>query len=211
MEKKYKNLWYFMLLFIPLTFLGFYKSYFVQFPHFTGSNNYLIHIHATLAGLWVLMLIVQPFLVVNKKLAWHRAIGKASYFILPLLILSFIPQILRRISEGNSVFTFFPISDALALLILYSLAIYYRKKVGKHMRYMIASSLVFLGPTFGRIGLHVLGLSEIQTQHCQYGIIYLILGALIFLDKSNSKDYRPYLVAVALFVIHQISFMIVFH
>jgi hypothetical protein len=62
-----------------------------------------------------------------------------------------------------------------------------------HMRYMIGTAIVFLGPTFGRIGALLLGLSESVTQNVQYTIIYLILLGLIGLDKKHKKDFRSYL------------------
>lgn len=37
MEKKYKNLGYFMLLLIPLTIAGFYKTYIGQYPDFNNG------------------------------------------------------------------------------------------------------------------------------------------------------------------------------
>jgi len=78
------------------------------------------------------------------------------------------------------------------------------------MRFMIASAVVFLGPTIGRIGPFIFGWSEILTQNVQYGIIYLILVSLIIYDKMNNKAFKPYLFALICFLIHQIVFYIVF-
>jgi len=78
------------------------------------------------------------------------------------------------------------------------------------MRFMIATALVFLGPTVGRIGPIWLGWSEILTQNVQYTIIYSILISLIFYDKSKGKDYKPYIAAIVCFALHQIVFHIIF-
>ncbi|MFT5885104.1 MAG: hypothetical protein ACI9IP_001564 [Arcticibacterium sp.] len=187
MEKAYKNLGYFLLILIPLTLLGFHKTYFGQFPNFNKSTNTYIHLHAFIASIWILMLIIQPILIRNKNNTLHKRIGKASYFIFPLLILSFVPQIIRLIISDHSMVVFFPLADSIVLTIFYSLAIYFRKNISKHMRFMIGSASVFLGPTFGRIGINVLGLSESVTQNLQYGIIYVIFIALIMLDLKNKK------------------------
>ena len=90
MEKKYKYLGYILLLLIPLTFAGFYKTYIGQFPNFDDNIDSLVHFHAFIASIWIVMLIAQPLLVLNKKLKAHRTIGKISYLVFPLLILSFI-------------------------------------------------------------------------------------------------------------------------
>ena len=76
MDKSYKYLGYFFLLLIPLTIAGFYKTYIVQFPNFKENITYFIHIHAFIATVWIGILILQPFLIVNKKFALHRKVGK---------------------------------------------------------------------------------------------------------------------------------------
>ncbi|NIJ54209.1 hypothetical protein [Dyadobacter arcticus] len=210
MEKSYRYLGYYLLLFIPLIFAAFYKSYLVKFPHYEINFDNTIHIHAFLASLWVLMLIVQPFLIVNKELAWHRLVGKLSYVVFPLLILSFIPGIAKLINSGETIFIFFPISDCLYMIVLYSLAIFYKKKSPKHMRFMIASSLALLGPTIGRIFPRYFDMSEVDAQTVQYAITFSILFALILMDRKNKRDYNPYSIAAGLVVIHAAVFYFLF-
>lgn len=165
MEKAYKNLGYILVLLIPLTFLAFFKTYFNQFPAFEENITAYIHLHAMIASIWILMLIIQPILIINRKNDLHKKIGKISYVIFPLLILSFIPQMIRIINSDNPNVLFFPLADSILLTLCYSLAIYYRKNVSKHMRYMIGTAIVFLGPTIGRIGPLILGLPESVTQN----------------------------------------------
>ena len=210
MDRTYKYLGYFFLLLIPLIFAGFYKSYFQPFPNFGKKFDVYLHIHSIIATLWIAILIVQPFLIANKKNSWHRSVGKLSYVVFPLLILSFIPRIIKTYDAGDYQFLFFPIGDGLLLILFYSLAIYHKKKAAKHMRYMIASALVLLGPTFGRIGPSLLGWSELLTQNVEYAIIYSILTGLILYDLKNKRKFQPYLIAIAGFVIHQIVYHLVF-
>ncbi|MDL5511650.1 hypothetical protein QSE00_07505 [Arenibacter sp. M-2] len=210
MEKAYKNLGYFFLLLIPLTFLGFYKTYFVQFPDFEENLTTFIHLHAIIASIWILLLIVQPLLIIYRKNQLHRKIGKLSYIVFPILILSFVPQMIRIINSDAPQILFFPMADSVLLILFYSLAMYNRGTVSKHMRYILGTATVFLGPTIGRIGPQILEWSEHVTQNLQYGIIYLILIGLIFYDKRNEKNYRPYLLILSTWVIHQITFNLLF-
>ena len=78
------------------------------------------------------------------------------------------------------------------------------------MRYMIGIALVFLDPTLGRIGVLLLELSDKVNQNALCALIYLILIGLIFLDIKNGKNYRPYLLILSLWIIHQITFNIIF-
>lgn len=210
MDKTYKYLGYFILLLIPLIFAGFYKSYFAHFPRFDEKINVLTHLHAFIASVWVLMLIVQPFLIFNKKWALHRKMGKLSYVIFPLLILSFIPQIIKIVRTEDIANLFFPLGDGTLLIIFYTLAIKNRKSSSRHMRYMIALTLVLLGPTVGRIGPGLLGWTDLFTQNVQYAIIFLVLIGLILYDRRNRRKYQPYLVAIPLFVMHQLVYYWVF-
>lgn len=210
MEKSYRNLGFVMIFLIPLTILAFYQTYFGLFPAFGESTTLYIHLHAFIASVWILMLIAQPLLIRNRRSDLHKKVGKASYVVFPLLILSFLPQMIRILQSDTQEVIFFPLSDCISLLIFYSLAIYHKRNVSKHMRYMIGSALVFLGPTIGRIGPNLLGLNPDFTQHLQYGVIYSILAGLIFLDRKKGKKYQPYLLILGIWVIHQISFLLIF-
>lgn len=210
MDKSYKYLGYFFLLLIPLTIAGFYKTYINQFPNFEKNITYFIHIHAFIATVWIGILIAQPFLIVKKKFALHRKVGKISYVVFPLLILSFLPQMIRTANSSHPKYLFYSLADCSLLIIFYTLAVYYKRISARHMRYMIAATLVFLGPTVGRIGPILLGWSEILTQNVQYGIIYLILISLFLYDKANGKKFQPYVTAMSLFMLHQIAYHIVF-
>ena len=209
MERKYRLSGYFMLLLVPLVFFAFYKSYFQNFPRFAERIKFFDHIHAALAIGWVLMLILQPILISQRKNHWHRMIGKVSYIIFPLFFLSFIPREIMVLRSEEPVNVFFPMADSLVLLTLYVLAIVHKKNVAKHMRYMISSALVLLGPTIGRIGPIWFGLTFEATQYIQYGVTLAILLTLIIHDGRVQKS-KPYLLAAGLFAIHAMVFTVLY-
>lgn len=218
MEKTYKNTGYFMLLLVALAALGFYKTYFSQFPDFTENSTALSHskvsifdhIHATLATLWIFFLIIQPLLIRYGKLKIHRTIGKISYVIFPLLIFSFIVLIARILHANHPIVAYMPIADGTLLALFYSLAIYNRKNTPQHMRYMIGTATVFLGPTFGRISHFFLGLEGNVSQNIQYVFINLIFLGLILLDSKHGRNFQPYIVILVVWIMHQTGFNILF-
>ena len=81
----YHNLGYWFMLLMVLAFIGFYTSYLSVI--FQPAIP-IIHLHFILMTLWMLMLIAQPFLIKYKKLSIHRIIGKISYGLVPLVLLS---------------------------------------------------------------------------------------------------------------------------
>ncbi|MGC4036998.1 MAG: hypothetical protein QM764_13655 [Chitinophagaceae bacterium] len=211
MERSYKYLGYFLLLMLPLIFFAFYKPYISKFPDFGVNFDKTKHIHAFIASLWVLTLILQPFFIINKKIAWHRTIGKASYVLFPLLIFSFLPGIIKLYKSSDFRNMFFPVGDCIVLIILYSLAIYYRKKPVKHMRFIIASTLTLLGPTVGRILPIWFGMGDVSTQTIQYLATFGILLSLILYDRKNKRNFKPYVIATYLFAAHAVVFYILFY
>ena len=203
MEKEYRNVGFIFLLFIPLTFLGFYKTYFVLSPEFTGTVDIYTHIHALVASIWITLLITQPLLIRYKNFKLHRFFGKISYFIFFALILSFIPQMIKE--YGKNLFPLNASFDIVLLMLFYTLAIKYKNKVAIHMRYMIAIALIFIGPTLGRIIFFLLELENLGSLHIPYLIVIGILLGLIFWDKKNDREYKPYLIALISFTIYLIA------
>jgi len=215
MEKGYRNTGYFMLLLLVLAFVGFYKSYFSYFPSLsegygsiTKSNVTVFHhLHALTATVWVFFLIIQPLLIRYGKYRIHKKLGKTSYFIFPLLIASLIPLIIYILGSSHPVRSFNPIADSVSLILFYSLAVYNKKNTPKHMRYMIGTATVFLGPTIARIGGSIIGLQpKASNNFLVFIVVYLILIGLILLDKNNGKNFRPYVLIACVWIIRQLFF-----
>ena len=79
---------YFFIFLLLISFTGFYKTYLVKFPNFDGFT-WAHHFHGVVMLTWVLMLIAQPIFIRTKNFRLHSIVGKASYFVFPLLLLSF--------------------------------------------------------------------------------------------------------------------------
>jgi len=206
MEKQYKNIGFIFLLLIPMAVWGFYKSYIIQSPEINVRIDGYIHLHAAIASVWIGLLISQPLLIRFKKYQTHRFFGKVSYIIFPLLILSFVPLITRNYNGLTSVIN--PVFDATLLLVFYPLAIKNKKNVAVHMRFMIAITLIFIGPTLARILFHWTDISPFWGSMVTWGSINLILIGLLFWDKSNHREYRPYLVALSGFFAYLVALFI---
>jgi hypothetical protein len=209
MENNYKKTGYFFLIIIPLVVIGFYPTYFGLYPEFNEKIDFLMHGHFFMSALWIVVLIAQPFLILNKKYQWHRLLGRATYVIFPIWVLSFIPMINNVIQKGVYKNLVFPVGIMVLLIILYVLAIKNRKTTATHMRYMIASAVVLIDPTIGRLTFNILK-DDLIGMPITFLIMNLVLAGLIWMDKKNGKDYQPYLVALACFLSYNIAFFIVF-
>jgi uncharacterized membrane protein YozB (DUF420 family) len=79
---------YYFIALAALALLGFWPTYFSKFFDGTADFKFYFHFHATVITLWVASLITQPILIRRKQLKWHRLIGKFSYILIPLIIVS---------------------------------------------------------------------------------------------------------------------------
>jgi hypothetical protein len=89
MEKAYKNIALFFILITIIVFIGFYNTYFVFFSKFESFQTFH-HVHELLMIAWLIVLIIQPIFINQRKYKWHRAVGKFSYFLMPLIIISML-------------------------------------------------------------------------------------------------------------------------
>lgn len=200
MEKNIQNriLYFFVAIFI-ITNLGFYKTYLIHFPEFQNFAM-VYHIHGMLAMAWILMLIIQAYLIRAGKYNLHKLVGKLSYIIMPLFLLSLFfvgkqgyldmlktkPQAdaLANLTNGGTIDIFF-------LGLIYALAIIYKKNVDYHLRYMVSTGLIILMPGLGRFIFVFCGIpfpfALIPMIFCGVGvgIIWLIM------DIKNKKSAFP--------------------
>lgn len=218
MEKGYKNIVYFFGVIVLVTFIGFYKKYFSLAPDFPGLKN-IHHFHAILLTTWLALLIVQPLLIIKKKLSIHKTLGKASYLLAPIaffsMLLAYHNQYLRFISEGQTEtfvlsFVFSPMTDAIPFIIIYMLAILNKRETPRHMRYMIATGVIIGGPGLGRIFMTWMNIDIFLAIQMVVLITLLTFISLIIYDRVKKKPFRinPYTIAFIICLIPNILIII---
>lgn len=217
MEKEYKNTGYIFFLLFVLVVIGFFKTYYGLVPGFNPGTTVVIHFHATVLMLWIIFLIVQPLLIRYKKFSGHRLLGKLSYVLGPLIICSFIMVMNKEYDENranhisnirNMKHLVQPFDNMLLFAIAYALAIVNKRRVQYHMRYMIVTGLVLIPPTVARILLFILKAPPMSSELIAFGLADLLLAGLIFYDRSNQLNYKPYFICLILFLTSNIFFVL---
>lgn len=186
MERKYSTLIVFFSLLVLVTLSGFGRSYLSHFPEF-GRFPWLIHLHFLLFFIWLMLLIIQPVLIRKRKFRLHRALGKTTYFLAPLLVISILLLVqikVKRIfpdsAEAASVEALIGLMDAISFSLYYVLAICFRKNLRRHVAFMIASSLVVLNPGMARL---LNGFAEGLGLVAAVLIPYLVGGIIVLYEK----------------------------
>lgn len=214
-----------LLLLIPITFFGFYPSYYSSF-----KAPMIIHIHGSLLVLWLAMVIVQPWFIKYGKYHWHRLTGKFSYVLMPC-ILVFGYLILQygfnRVLNGDTIAPpeYYPAgagpitkaADFVVigsvyffwLLMYYLLGILFRKKTWAHATFMLAATLTILGPSGDRLTGHICDAMGWQynafAENLNFGIVTVIFSSLLLYHRRKQLPVWP---AVVVLIFHGIGVLL---
>lgn len=203
--------WFIVLAFILIT--GFWNSYFSRLGEIEQFTH---HFHAIAMLGWMALLILQSWLIRNRKTSQHRTIGKISFIVAPAVVISgimvtFYSQASAKnpAATGTVAIFWFGLFLAGLFAILYLQAIRHRRNMNLHARYMIATAWVFLLPGLARaLGQHVAPLGIWIPSFFQMMWIPVIFGGwLMFLDWKNKQPIAPFLLSNVAWVINNIGWI----
>lgn len=200
-----KSGYYFLGLF-ALVIAGFWPSYFAKFFDGTADFTFYLHFHATLAMLWVFMLIAQPNLIRQKKFALHKKIGKLSYILVPFIFISIIllaHSTLKGPKENVGLELWVPFKDLLIFAVGYGIAIKYRSTMAIHARGMIVAGIVLIEPALVRLILYVFFPDEGFAPGGYMSaiiLLYALLIGLIILERKQKVGRWVFPLTLGLYV-----------
>jgi hypothetical protein len=185
------------VLFILLQ-IAFHPSYLQYFPGFE-KFNWVHHAHGAIMVSWMMMLVVQPYLVHTGRYKTHRLVGRISYVTAPLMIISmYLATRQNYLTTVDKV----PFKDVayiqalnfgtlLTFCLFYTLAILNKKQVYKHKRYMIGTAFIMIMAIVSRLLQHSFGTA---IEPYDYFIpLYLGVGlSALLLANDVMKKTNPY-------------------
>jgi hypothetical protein len=216
-RKPYRNVWLYLALLIPATLLAFWKTYSSGVTFSGRSATPVVHVHAALTALWVLMLIGQAWLVRTKRFRLHRWVGRSSFLIAPIIIWSAgvaVHENIRRDAEGivqDASLQVFGLGMILAFAVTWGLAILYRKRTALHVRFMVSTAFA-MGSAIGfRLARNWLGWVPglDSTGGLAIGNLVLLtlpLLVLIAVDWRMGIKRSPYWVVTILLALMHLGF-----
>jgi hypothetical protein len=216
MQKVYRNTAIFIFLILIGVQWGFYQSYTSQFPHFKNATI-LVHIHGALLMTWMLLLIAQPLLIHYGKPQLHRTIGKISWVLGPLIIISlfligrggYLRGVEQNIPEHmNRTFIVLDMRGFLSFATFWALAMINRKAPDTHMRYMIATGILAIGPGVSRGLGSSFGLTLGDAMTITDVLDLVIVAVLLGVDVYRKKNYKPFLTVFLVLLIGSVLWQI---
>lgn len=193
-----------------LVVVGFFPSYFAKLL----DTSLTFHVHGLVMFAWLGTLIAQATFVRNRRMDLHRRVGKLSFALAPVVVLSGV-IVIREIYGGTEMG-----SEALQRLTIpafaitqfaltYALALAYRRRPELHARYMISTGLVLTFAGTLRMFLNwAPGISsEAGAVHANYFLFEIVTAVLILNDLRWGGVRAPFVLTLILFATNHIFFV----
>ncbi len=189
---------------VLITWIGFSQSYFSKL----GEVTIWHHLHGLSAGLWMIVLISQPWFYKTGRMATHRLIGKIAVFTLvPLLVVG--GWLMMHSMMGNVKFyppevpytlSFIDAFSIIMFIFFIYMSLAHSKNIHYHARFMSITILVLLPPALTRLLLLTPWFTTFPPAlNMSYALVEVVLLILILDDKRSGKIHLPYVLGILLF------------
>ncbi|HKI46217.1 MAG TPA: hypothetical protein VKA08_12875 [Balneolales bacterium] len=181
-------------------FVGFFPDYFSRL----GKTDLIHHIHAVFAMLWMVLVVTQTYLIGRDNVQWHRRLGKLSFVLAPMLVITALDMVHLALGRGTTPLTlgdgrialaYIDISLLLYFILFYILAIVNRRDFRKHQRFMVSTAFVVIPPALGRIPFFYMYPGHLSAWMSEfYAVIFIeiVLLILLYNDWRKNKLYFAY-------------------
>jgi len=188
-----------------LTLPAFWPSYFSPPKPIV---EWRVHVHGFAMFAWLALLIVQATLIRREDRATHRAMGRVSYVLVPLIVASTISLLHLRLNQtrdAEMLYFFYVILSLTAVFTWsYALAMWNRAQPAIHARYMVCTALALVDPIVGRLVLFYGGINFPAMQVVTFVLIDAILVALALADRRSAIGRNVFPAMLAVFAAAQL-------
>jgi hypothetical protein len=146
----------------PLVVLaGYFKSYYFSafFADARPLANALVHAHGLIMSAWVIYFVAQVALIRTKNVKLHMTMGLVGIALAAIVIVvgmmtAYDAQLVRGAAPPGvnpHSFFIFPFSDMTLFAVLFTAAIYYRKRPAAHKPLMLLTAINFVPAALFRL------------------------------------------------------------
>ena len=139
---------------------GFWETYYTQAFARVDLPS-IVHVHAVVFSIWVLVLVAQAAVVVAGNVRLHRRLGTAAMlygalvFLVGLLVSVGAPALRVRANfyslDVGGIIVLYNLTDILLFGAFLALAFAYRDRPELHKRWIVAATAALLGAALGRV------------------------------------------------------------
>lgn len=176
-----------------------------RFLHESPPASWVVHVHAFVFTIWLLLLTAQVLLVVGNQVAVHRRLGWfAAIWICPMAILGTWAAMAAKApvptGPASPQFLSLQMGALLAFLALTVWGVTLRKNAAAHKRIMILATVAILDPGYGRLDAWIWPNEPNSTLvwfFWNYGANVLLLGVMISWDLWRGRLMKQFVAAAA--------------
>lgn len=197
--------WFLATLLIAL--VAFWPTYLSQ----VGAQSVYTHLHAATATLWILLLIAQPAAIRAGRRDLHRALGRTSFVIAPLVVASvlLLAHQNMQLYEGERLLLqtyilYLQVSLVILFALCYGMAMWKRADRPVHMRFMVLTAVTFVDPIVIRLMFWIAPQPAFNYQWFTFGLTNALILWLIWLDRHSASGRWVFPVMLGVFVLFQI-------
>jgi hypothetical protein len=172
-----------MSLLLMSVLLGFARTYFLAGMLRAPLPNLLIHLHGAAFTSWILLLLAQNALIINKNVKIHRNLGMGGFVLaIAMVILGVLAAIdsLRRgfTAPGLDAKTFFvfPVTDMILFSLFVFFAYKFRLTPEAHKRLILIASIALMNAAVGRRPLTIIREKPVLSDFVLFAFLLLIVG-----------------------------------
>lgn len=205
-----RRLYTWVAVFIPVVVLvGFARTYYLKglfdTPALPGP---LVHLHGIVMTSWVLLFVVQVWLVAARRTKLHQRLGVLGAILAVLVLVVGVATAISSAARGSAPgpppleFLVVPLGDMLVFAILVGTALYFRRRMEIHKRLMVLAAVNLTTPAIARIPLQfILTGGPIVF----FGLTDLcVLACVVFDTVKNRRLHAVFLWGTLLIVASQV-------
>jgi len=183
--------WY-MLAAFGVVFLGFWPTFYQPLTSGTTLRN----VHGMTSTLWYTALVVQPWLVTNGYVRWHRRVAVAVIALLPVVCVTALMNTRVMLTRSalppaaRPLIAYLDVTLVALFVVLFLLGLRNRRTPAAHKRYMVSTALVGFPPAITRFVARTFGINPIAAINISFYVVELILITLIVADWRMGERRR---------------------
>ena len=184
---------------------AFWKPY---FSHPINVSEPYVHGHVMFVALWMLALIVQPLLIRARRFDVHRALGRASLVLAPLVCVTALLLAHSRFNRmdeatfARSAFTLYlPLMSIAGFVVSFTLAIVFRRQRAAHSAFMLGTALALVDAIAVRLIFFYTPAGDVHWIYDVIGIalVSTALAVLIVKSRRLPRARNAYVALLVLF------------
>jgi len=189
---------YFYIGVLVPTVVAFWPQYLAKLP--AGGISGYLHFHSLVMTAWFGVLIAQPFLLRAGRRRVHRALGKLSYGLVPMIAVSIVLLAHSRLPPVSdpgfaeaAPDLYLALAGLLLFVLAYVLGVVHRRSQPLHARYMLCTGLALADPIVARLLGYYLVADDSWFERARleqavtYVVVLTILGALIVRERDQPR------------------------